>query len=369
MKISFSFYKRALSAVMLAAVLLISGCDGARSVNPSGGLFSTKHGGSDAPGGSQSGAADIDLTNIYIDLSRDVRNECQMQFDDGLLTITGKIGDQGVTDVVTDFPADVKFKRSGDRFTCTITYTSSRSSYGMIEIVNRKYQNTSVRVKISQGAISLPNVIGNAQSNYDMAQSDIPKNSAAVTLMNITTSGDKKRAAEVLDEVKALSNKICSGLTNDYDKLRAISRWVSNNIYYDHPAYAAGIPAKCLSLEYILENRSGVCGSYANMTAALCQAQGILCYNVIGEGISSVNRCYAEQSAGSAHEWNYAFVGGRGIWVDSGWNSFNHTYGGNETVSGDIGCKYFDIGNEVLALNHKVHNLCNRDFFDPDILV
>ncbi len=368
MKKSFNLYKKVLGAAALAAVVLISGCDGARSVNPSGGLFSTKHGGSGDPGGTQSGAADVDLTNIYIDLSRDVRNECQLQFDDGMLTITGKTGDLGVMDVETDFPADVKFKRSGDRFTCTITYTSSRNGYGMIEIVNRRYQNTSLRVKIGQGAISLPNVIGNAQSNYELAQSDISKDKAAVTLMNITTSGDKKRAAEVLGEVKTLSNKICSGLTNDYDKLRAISRWVSDNIYYDHPAYAAGIPARCLSLEYILENHSGVCGSYANMTAALCQAQGILCYNVSGEGITN-SKCYAEQSVGSAHEWNYAFVGGRGIWVDSGWNSFNHTYGGDETVSGDIGCKYFDIGNEVLALNHKVHFLSNRDFFDPDILV
>ena len=367
-KTSFSLYKKALGAAALAAVLLtVTGCDSARSVKTSGNIFSSRHGSGSSdvlPGGTEN-----DLTNIYVDLIRDPLNECQMRFEDGILTIEGKSGDLGVADVVTDFPADVKFKRSGEKFTCMITYTSSRNGYGTVEIVNNKCQNTSVRVKIGQGAVSLPNVIQNAQNNFDTAQGDIPKNRAAVTLMNITTSGDKKRAAEVLEEVRTLSDKICRGLTSDYEKLRAISRWVSENIYYDHPAFAAGIPPKCLSLENILATRSGVCGSYANMTAALCQAQGILCYNVTGEGIASVNSSYAEQSVGAAHEWNYAFVGGRGIWVDSGWNSFNHTYGGSETVTGDIGCKYFDVGNEVLALNHKVYSLSNRDFFDPDILV
>lgn len=368
MRISFCSCERVIGAA-LAAVLLLSGCSANTVESPRGGMFSSKDSNrKESDPKNENSSSDIDFSNISAVLSKDPLNVRSIRFDDGVLTIFGEAGDQGIEEVLTDFPADVDFERNGNSFTCTITYTSSRNGYGTIEVVNHKYHDNFFRVKLSQGAISMPNVMDIAQSNFEKAQDDIPKNSAAVTIANITTSGDKKRAAEILGEVKELSNKICRGLTSDYDKLRAISRWVSENIYYDHPAFSAGIPSKCLSLEYILENRTGVCGSYANITAALCQAQGIICYNVDGEGISSVN-CYAEQSRGSAHEWNYAYIGGRGIWVDSGWNSFNHFYGYNDSVNGGIGCKYFDVGNEILALDHKVYSLSNRDFFDPDLLV
>ena len=358
--------KGALAA--LSAMLILSGCSVNTVDGPQGGYFTTRSSAKANESSEIVNSATVDLTNYSASLSRDPVNSRKIRFDDGVLTIFGEVGDQGIKEITTDFPADIDFSRNGGSFTCTITYTSSSAKYGTVIVENNKYQNNYYRVKLSQGAISMPNIIDIADSNYALAQSDIPKDLPVITLTNITTSGDKQRAAEVLAEVKALSNKICQGLTSEYDKLRAISRWVSGNIYYDHPAFNAGIPSKCLTLEYILENRSGVCGSYANITSALCQAQGILCYNVKGEGLSS-NACYAEQSGSAAHEWNYAFVGGRGIWIDSGWNSHNDLYAYGTTTEGEISCKYFDIGNEILALDHKVHSLSNRDFFDPDLLV
>lgn len=356
-------------AAALAAVLLLTGCSAGTVDGPRGGFFTAKNGNKkESDPESESPGAETDLLNFSADLSKDRSNARKIRFDDGVLTIFGDTGELGIKEVLTDFPADVELSRNGSSFTCTVTYTSSGSRYGIVEIVNSRYQSTSFRVRLSHGAISMPNVIANAQSNFELAQADIPKDKAAVTLANITSSGDKTRVAEILAEVKELSDKICRGLTNEYDKLRAISRWVSANIYYDHPAFNAGIPQKCLTLEYILENRSGVCGSYANITAALCQAQGIICYNVNGEGLNS-GGCYAEQSRGNAHEWNYAYIAGRGIWVDSGWNSYNHLYDYGITSEGEIGCKYFDVGNEILALDHKVYSLSNRDFFDPDLLV
>lgn len=369
MKMSFKFNKKAICSAALAAVLLLSGCGASSVEGPRGGLFSSKRGsGNDPEISGGVGDPDVDLTNVSVMLSRDPVNERALRIDDGVLRISGKAGDQGIVEVVADFPADIDFKRTGDTFYCTITYTSSRTAYGTIQIVNRNNHDNFLRVRYGQGAVSFPNIMNLAKENLAKAQGDIPKDRAVVTVMNITTSGSRERAKEVLADVKELSDKICRGLTSDYDRLRAISRWVSANIYYDHPAYSAGIPMECLSLEYIMKNRRGVCGSYANITSALCQAQGILCYNVVGEGIPGVN-CYAEQSAGSAHEWNYAFVGGRGIWVDSGWNSFNNFYGGSDLADGDFSCKYFDVGNEILALDHKVLSLSNRDFFNPDLLV
>lgn len=364
-----SFCKLKILLAALAAALMLTGCSPDVVNGPNGGFFSAKGGNKNNKPESDDPAIETDLSNISVTLSKDSLNARKIRFDDGVVTILGEAGDQGIKEILTDFPADIDFNRNGGSFTCTVTYTSSGSRYGTITVVNSKYSNNYYRVRLSGGAISFPNVMDIAQSNLDLAQADIPKDRAAVTLSYITTSGDKQRAAEILNEIKELSDKICKGLTEQYDKLRAISRWVSDNIYYDHPAFNEGIPRECLSLEYILKNRSGVCGSYANMTAALCQAQGIICYNVDGEGVASGSSCYAEQNRGEAHEWNYAYINGRGIWIDSGWNSHNHFYGYGSVDQGEISCKYFDVGNEILALDHKAYSLSNRDFFDPDILV
>lgn len=366
---SFNLFKKSSAAFCLAAVMLLSGCGDPKPVSASGDRFSSRFAsrGEEVPESSvkTSGA---DLYNISVYLSRDPRNTRNIRFDDGVLTISGMAGDQGIEGVSADFPANVDYKRSGNTFICTVTCTSSGRGYGTIELKNARFRTNYIRVRFTENGLSFPNTLTIAEANRKLVEADIPEDSESVTLSYITMSGDKQRAREILDDVKELSDKICQGLTDDYDRLRAISRWVSENIYYDHPAFSAGIPQRCLTLEYILENRSGVCGSYANLTSALCQAQGILCYNIKGEGISG-RTSYAEQTAGDIHEWNYAFMGGRGIWVDSGWNSSCHLYSDGSRVDGDISLRYFDVGNECFSIDHKARIAANRDFFDPDLLV
>lgn len=369
MKVSRNSRRRVFAFFCAAAVLLLSGCGGARSVNTSGGLMGSRSGNRDSSAGDgKANASDTDLYNISFDISRDPINTRNIRIDDGVVTISGMTGEQGLENITANFPSTVDLERKGNTFICRIACTSLRGGYGTIEIENGKLRSNYIRMRFDVNGVSLPKVMNIAEANRKLAEGDIPDDADSVTLMYITTSGDKQRAREVLGEVRELSDKICKGLTDNYDKLRAISRWVSENIYYDHPAFSAGIPQRCLTLEYILENRSGVCGSYANMTAALCQAQGILCYNVVGEGVTGI-RSYAEVTRGEAHEWNYAFIGGRGIWVDSGWNSDNHLYAGGSSEEGQLSCSFFDPGNEYFAIDHKAKTISNRDFFDPDLLV
>ena len=355
--------------LVVVFILILSGCGDPKSVDAPRGSFGSRPGdrGSLADE-SKTPGSDVDLYNISVYLTRDPENTRNIRFDNGVLTISGMAGDQGIKSVTADFPAKVDLKRSGSTFICSITYESSKRGYGTVEIQNVSCRTNYIRVRFNENGLSFPNTISIADANRGLVENDIPEDSGSVTMSYITTSGDKQRAREILDDVRELSDKICRGLTDNYDKLRAISRWVSKNIYYDHPAFSAGIPQRCLTLEYILENRSGVCGSYANLTSALCQAQGILCYNVKGEGIAG-RTCYAEQTSGELHEWNYAVVGGRGIWVDSGWNSDCHLYSDGSRVDGDISLRYFDAGNEILSIDHKAGTLTYRDFFDPDMLV
>lgn len=341
-------------SLLLTAALLLCGCsDEHESIKVSGNFFSSRSAaGSFDPNAVSLGVPDREpLTDITVDLNRDPQNSRKMRFSDGVITISGDIGDNGLDEIIVN-GYQTEFERTGKTFNCTISPPSG-SGYLNIQIVNRKFHLDSIRVRYSGGKFLFPDVLDIAESNRAAVTDDIPDDSEAVTLRNITKNGTADNAADILEQVQKLSDKICRGLTDDYSKLRAISRWVSKNISYDHEAYAAGIPAYCLSLEYILDTRGTVCGGYANMTAALAQAQGILCYNIAGEGITG-SRTYAEQSRGEYHEWNYAIIGGRGIWIDSGWNSFDE---------GEIGTKYFDPGNEIFALDHKVNKAADRNFF------
>lgn len=342
------------AALLLAAALLLCGCSSEhQSIKISGNFFSSKSAAdsSDTSSASVSVPDKEPLTDITVDLDRDPQNSRKMRFSDGVLTIYGSIGENGLDEIIVN-GAQTEFELKGNTFSCTVSAPTSGRGYLNIQLINHKFHYDSFRVKYSDGKFSFPDVMDIADSNLAAVTGDIPDDDKTITLRNITKDGTDENAEDVLDQIRKLSNKICSGLTDNYSKLRAISRWVSKNISYDHEAYAAGIPDECLSLEYILDTRGTVCGGYANLTAALAQAQGILCYNVAGEGISG-SRTYAEQSRGEYHEWNYAIIGGRGIWVDSGWNSLG---------DGEIATKYFDPGNELFALDHKVNKVSDRNF-------
>lgn len=353
--------KKCFLAAVLAAALL-SGCSGEHPP-VHGGITFTSHTDKGSSSEEVPSSPKNDLTNVTVELTRDPKFSRTMRIRDGVLIFSGYLGD--LKRVSTDIRTDIDLEKSGSTFTCTITAPKAGQGYLTVYLEHGTYQTHSYRIRFANGKFSLPDVGAIAENNLALAEGDIPDNSAAVTLQNITMNGKSDNAAAVLNEVKELSDKICSGLSDNYDKLRAISRWVSANIYYDHIAFNSGIPSSCLSLEYILKYRRSVCGGYANMTSALAQAQGILCYNVYGEGFAG-GTLYSEANGGDKHEWNYAYIGGRGIWLDSGWNSHNHYTG--EYSEGDISTRYFDISNDMLAMDHKANRLCNRDFFNPDLL-
>lgn len=99
---------------------------------------------------------------------------------------------------------------------------------------------------------------------------------------------------------------------NDYEKARAIYRWVTNNIAYDAASYFTG-DCRDDSPEKVLWTRKAVCSGYANLFLALGQAIGINVEKVIGT--ARVN-----DFAGS-HAWNVVTINGQRYWVDSTWGA------------------------------------------------
>ena len=284
----------------------------------------------------------------------------QLTIADGVVTISGNTGKTGLNDVIVEM-SKVDLKKNGGSFTCTVSDGPILRGYISFLMEDERGLFSDIRLRFINGKFAFPDVLDIAESNKALASGDIAKDAKGVALRNITENGSADGAEKILDRIRELSDEICRGIDSDYEKLRAISIWVSTNIYYDHDAFSDGIPQACLSLEYMLKNNRSVCGGYANMTAALAQAQGIACYSIAGEAVNT-SSCYAEVSKGEVHEWNYAVIDGRGIWVDSGWNSGNHYRSGKYTD--DIyRTQYFDIGNEYFALDHKALRISDRNFF------
>lgn len=182
-------------------------------------------------------------------------------------------------------------------------------------------------------------------------------------LHQVTVSDNAQTAARILEEVKSLSDQICAGITSDYDKARALCEWVSANIYYDKDAAADGVTEEEVSLEFVLNYHRSVCFGWSNLYSALCQAQGITCYNASGSVVTG-SRCFpqTELSDERSHSWNLVVTDGRLIWVDTVWNSSNNYNKGNY-FEGNYDMQYFDIDNVLLSNDHRVARLEHRDYY------
>lgn len=295
--------------------------------------------------------------------SHDPENACTITFDGASVVVRGKSGDllAGISDAYPEF--SVERSADGDETVYTLTpkNTSFGQRYGKFYILDKNNYLNYIFLETTADGIRFPDASSLVRNNDNVLNS-AANASVGKTLQYITRNGKRDNAAHVLEDIKEISDEICEGIDSDYEKLRAISYWVSENIYYDRPAYSKGIPQECLSLEYMLDNRSSVCGGYSNMTSALCAAQGIRCLNITGSGTVS-GHSFLEGVSGGFHEWNVAEIDGRYIIVDSGWDSHNDFSLGGTFTSEPMCYKYFDIGKELFALDHQARTAEYRDYW------
>lgn len=97
----------------------------------------------------------------------------------------------------------------------------------------------------------------------------------------ITESGDDETAAEIMMQIKAISDSVCDGCTDDYSKAYALAMWTGQNIAYDHDAAHNSADLSIISLEAILNNgMKTTCGGFANFYSALCHSQGYIAFTL-----------------------------------------------------------------------------------------
>ena len=148
-------------------------------------------------------------------------------------------------------------------------------------------------------------------------------------------------------EIITLSNTITEDISSDYEKARVIHDWVSDNIWYDYDLFSGISSVEMFTGEetwystVTLRNKRGICGGYANLTAALLRAAGIPAKVVSGY-------------SGEAHGWNEAYVDGRWINIDTTWDSVNQYTNGEYSPQQKCVDTYFDMPDFEFAKTHIV---------------
>lgn len=299
-------------------------------------------------------------TGVYT-VTHDPKSDMKIAFEGLRVTVTGKIPPDGIKKANSDRAADINISLDGDEFTVTYDFHSGKNGFTTIRIFENSDSTNRFRVKFADGKVCLPDCSDVAEKNMKVTQKAVEQPLEQVSEY-VAIGSDKRTVQETLLKVQELSFQICAGLESDYDKLRAIENWVANNVYYDYPAFDRGVPEETLTLKYILENKSSVCGGYSNMTAALAAAQGIEIYNVHGTGAEG-GYCFEEKPTEATHEFNFAVIDGRVIWLDSDFDSRCYYQRSGAYETGKAIHKHFDIDVEQLSLTHRAKYAEHRDYF------
>lgn len=203
---------------------------------------------------------------------------------------------------------------------------------------------------------------GLSEQNLSVLEKAVPT-SAKSWAGYVTDELTEESVKQTLDEVAYLADYIAGDIKDEYKKLEAISKWVSDNIYYDRDARDNSVTQSEICIKNVLKDRKTVCVGYSALFSALCEAQGLYVVNVKGT-VTSDTVDYSELADGPVnHEWCAALINDRWIWVDCVWDS-NLKFENNKYKSlGENSQMYFDISPLALSFDHCAYLAEKRYYF------
>lgn len=178
----------------------------------------------------------------------------------------------------------------------------------------------------------------------------------------ISADLDKQEVIDTLEQIQSISDEAVKGATTDYEKAKLLSKWVSDNIYYDYDASTTSVSMKTIALYNVLATKRTVCGGFANLYAALLEAQGIDSINLKGSTVAGTVTFDKLMTGVENHEWTAVNLDGKWVYVDSCWDSGNRYQNGEFTKQPSY-LKYFDPDGVALSLNHRVDKAEKRHYF------
>ena len=178
----------------------------------------------------------------------------------------------------------------------------------------------------------------------------------------VSVKNDLKVHEAVLEELRVLSNAICDGENDDYEKVRKIAYWVAENVYYNEVAASTSVNEETISLETVLETKTATCAGYSNLFSALCNMQDIYCINMRGGTCAAVTTDAFLISAPVNHEWNAVKLDGEWVFVDTAWLSNNKYTNNGYQKSNSFDNIYFGMSLELMSYEHRIDLVDYRNF-------
>ena len=170
-----------------------------------------------------------------------------------------------------------------------------------------------------------------------LSVSNMPASASAVASSSVTSQEPQTKY-----DYTPLAESIVEGCTTEYNKAKAIYKWLCDNIAYD-TTYTIYHADECY------EQRRGVCQAYCELYYHLAKCVGIDSRIICGK-----SKDIDGNIDSSGHAWIYTIVDGRGIFLDATWGagSVNDgTFKRNKYI-----WNWFDVDPKFLIFTHFPDN-------------
>ena len=116
-----------------------------------------------------------------------------------------------------------------------------------------------------------------------------------------------------------LTKKLTKNCNGEYEKVQAISSWITKNIRYDVKSYLK-LSDKKYRPNRILRRRKAICSGYSDLFVAMCSKAGIKAYVVEGYG-KGADYKPGEKFYFDLHKWNTVYIDSSYYLFDLTWAS------------------------------------------------
>lgn len=155
--------------------------------------------------------------------------------------------------------------------------------------------------------------------------------------------------------LETTAKSIVAGITSDYEKVKAINKWVAENLWYALPTPVGTITS---SYNYFTPNTpfresldlvagdATVCGGYAELAVNLLRAAGFPAKEITGDSNGD--------GSWDGHAWVEVWVDNRWLFMDPTWDTANYLSNGKFTPQAPCRSINFDMSVESYSLTHKI---------------
>jgi len=124
----------------------------------------------------------------------------------------------------------------------------------------------------------------------------------------------------VAKSVDSLAAYLAQPAKNDFEKTRAIYRWITQNISYDFSAYLTKSYGSTRAAD-VLTSRSSVCEGYSGLFNALAKSAGLEVVTISGWAKGYSYKAGDQINGPTNHAWNAVKINGGWYLIDSTWGA------------------------------------------------